>query len=131
MPVIPGSPLERIPRDQRETVLQLDDMKRHYPLMKGAVFRRRIGTVYAVDGIDLEVKEGETLGLVGESGCGKSTTLLEILNLKPPTGGGIAVLGRTSATLSSAEIASRCAATCRWSSRTRWPRSTRGCRCST
>ena len=75
-------------------MLSLQDMKRHYPLMKGAVFRRRIGTVYAVDGIDLEVKEGETLGLVGESGCGKSTTLLEILNLKPPTGGGIAVLGK-------------------------------------
>ena len=75
-------------------MLSLQDMKRHYPLMKGAVFRRRIGTVYAVDGIDLEVKEGETLGLVGESGCGKSTTLLEILNLKPPTGGEIAVLGK-------------------------------------
>ncbi len=94
VPVIPSSPLERTPREQRETVLSLQDMKRHYPLMKGAVFRRRIGTVYAVDGIDLEVKEGETLGLVGESGCGKSTTLLEILNLKPPTGGEIAVLGK-------------------------------------
>ena len=75
-------------------------MTRHYPLMKGAVFRRRVGTVYAVDGIDLEVKEGETLGLVGESGCGKSTTLLEILNLKPPTHGRIAVLGRDVASLS-------------------------------
>ena len=99
VPEIPASPIERIPRDQRKTVLQLDDMKRHYPLMKGAVFRRRIGTVYAVDGIDLEVKEGETLGLVGESGCGKSTTLLEILNLKPPTDGRIAVLGRDVGTL--------------------------------
>ena len=94
VPVIPTSSLEQIPRDQRDTVLELSDMKRHYPLMKGAVFRRRVGTVYAVDGIDLEVKRGETLGLVGESGCGKSTTLLEILNLKPPTDGRIAVLGR-------------------------------------
>ncbi|HEY5978946.1 MAG TPA: ABC transporter ATP-binding protein [Microlunatus sp.] len=99
VPAIPSAPIERIPREQRTTVLQLRDMARHYPLLKGAVFRRRIGTVYAVDGIDLDVKEGETLGLVGESGCGKSTTLLEILNLKPPTDGSIAVLGRDVATL--------------------------------
>ena len=99
VPEISTSTLETIPRGQRSTVLELRDMQRHYPLMKGAVIRRRIGTVYAVDGIDLEVKEGETLGLVGESGCGKSTTLLEVLNLKPPTGGDIAVLGREVATL--------------------------------
>lgn len=99
VPAIPSSPLERTPREQRDTVLELRDMKRHYPLMKGAVFRRRIGTVHAVDGIDLEIREGETLGLVGESGCGKSTTLLEVLNLKPPTDGSIAVLGREVGTL--------------------------------
>jgi peptide/nickel transport system ATP-binding protein len=93
-PIVPTSPLERTPREQRKTVLQLEGMKRHYPLMKGAVIRRRVGTVYAVDGIDLEIKEGETLGLVGESGCGKTSTLLEVLNLKPPTGGRVVVLGR-------------------------------------
>jgi glutathione transport system ATP-binding protein len=94
VPAVPSSPLERTPREQRTTVLKLDGMKRHYPLMKGAVIRRRVGTVYAVDGIDLEIKEGETLGLVGESGCGKTSTLLEVLNLKPPTAGKVAVLGR-------------------------------------
>lgn len=88
------SALETKPRDQRDTVLKLDGFTRHYPLMKGAVLRRRIGTVYAVDGIDLEIKEGETLGLVGESGCGKTTTLLEVLNLKPPTSGNVVVLGK-------------------------------------
>ncbi|MGO1974888.1 MAG: dipeptide ABC transporter ATP-binding protein [Propionibacteriaceae bacterium] len=94
IPEIPPSELERLPRDERDTVLKLDNLKRHYPLMKGAIYRRRVGTVYAVDGIDLEVKEGETLGLVGESGCGKSTTLLEILNLQAPTEGNVAVLGK-------------------------------------
>ncbi|GAA2111494.1 ABC transporter ATP-binding protein [Microlunatus panaciterrae] len=94
IPKIRPSRLERLPRAERDTVLELQNFKRHYPLMKGAVLRRRVGTVYAVDGIDLEIKEGETLGLVGESGCGKSTTILEILNLKPPTEGNVVVLGK-------------------------------------
>jgi len=101
VPEIPTSELELVPREDRTTVLELQDMHRHYPLMKGAVIRRRIGTVYAVDGIDLEIKEGETLGLVGESGCGKTTTLLEILNLKAPTDGRIVVFGRDVGALNS------------------------------
>ncbi|RCK69917.1 ABC transporter ATP-binding protein [Desertihabitans brevis] len=94
----PGA-LERLPREERETVLDISGLKRHYPLMKGSVFRRRVGTVYAVDGIDLELKEGETLGLVGESGSGKSTTLMEVLNFVPPTEGLITVLGQNPAEL--------------------------------
>jgi glutathione transport system ATP-binding protein len=94
VPEITTSELERRPRDQRDTVLRLEGMQRHYPLMKGAIYRRRVGTVYAVDGIDLDIVQGETLGLVGESGCGKSTTLLEVLHLKEPTSGRIEVLGR-------------------------------------
>ena len=98
-PELASSDLKSVPRNERPTVLQLNGLKRHYPLMKGAIYRRRIGTVRAVDGIDLDLREGETLGLVGESGCGKSTTLLEILNLARPTGGAITVLGLDTATL--------------------------------
>src|SRR4051794_39390912 len=100
VPPLNTSPLESVPRDERKTVLRLDAMQRHYPLMKGAIYRRRVGTVYAVDGIDLDIVEGETLGLVGESGCGKSTTLLEVLHLKQPTAGRIEVLGREVSTMS-------------------------------
>jgi len=99
-PILATSELATIPREQRPVVLELDGLKRHYPLMKGAIYRRRIGTVHAVDGIDLDLRSGETLGLVGESGCGKSTTLLEILNLGKPTDGTISVLGTDTSKLS-------------------------------
>lgn len=102
-PELAASQLAEIPREDRPVVLQLTGLKRHYPLMKGAIYRRQVGTVYAVDGIDLDLREGETLGLVGESGCGKSTTLLEILNLGKPTAGTISVRGRDTSTLNRRE----------------------------
>ena len=90
----------RIPRDQRPAVLELGDLVKHYPLVKGAILQRRVGTVFAVDGISLDIREGETLGLVGESGCGKTTTIMEILNLARPASGNIVVLGRDTAQMS-------------------------------
>lgn len=90
-------------REQRETILQVEDLRKHFPLMKGAIFKRQIGTVHAVDGVSFEVKTGETLGVVGESGCGKTTTLLEVLELKAPQAGKIVVLGKETARLSKAD----------------------------
>ncbi len=69
-----------------EELLTVSDLKVHFPIKKG-VFSRIIGHVYAVDGISLTLKKGETVGLVGESGCGKTTTGMAILRLIEPTSG--------------------------------------------
>ena len=88
-----------VPRLERRRILNVEGLVKHYPLMRGAVFKRRVGTVFAVDGVDFDLREGETLGLVGESGCGKSTTLMEILELRRPERGSIEVLGRDTGSL--------------------------------
>jgi oligopeptide transport system ATP-binding protein len=79
--------------DQPEVMLRVENLKKHFPIMRG-IFRRQIKSVKAVDGIDFEVYKGETLGLVGESGCGKSTTGRVILRLYPVTEGHIYFKGR-------------------------------------
>jgi oligopeptide/dipeptide ABC transporter ATP-binding protein len=70
-----------------ETLVQVDSLKVHFPVYGHGVIRRQTGTVKAVDGVDLQIRTGETLGLVGESGCGKSTTGLAILRLIEATAG--------------------------------------------
>ncbi len=90
-------------REQRPVVAQAEDLVKHHALLKGAVFKRRVGTVRAVDGVSFDIRERETLGLVGESGCGKTTTLLELLELRRPQHGRLVVLGRDAAELSSRE----------------------------
>jgi peptide/nickel transport system ATP-binding protein len=74
-------------------VLRVTDLAKTYPLTKGVVFRRRVGEVRAVDGVTFTLEQGRTLGIVGESGCGKSTTLSQILELTAPQAGSIEILG--------------------------------------
>ena len=76
-----------------ETLLEVSDLKKHFPIHKG-VFSRVSGHVYAVDGVSFTIRRGETLGLVGESGCGKSTVGRTLLKLLEPTGGTIRVDGQ-------------------------------------
>ena len=90
-------------RDVRTTVLAVQDLVKHFPLLKKGMMRRRIGTVHAVDGISFDIRERETLGLVGESGCGKTTAIMEILNLVKPQAGTIVVLGRDTTALTARE----------------------------
>lgn len=70
-----------------DTLLEVRNLKMHFPLRQGILFQREVATVKAVDGLDFGIRSGETLGLVGESGCGKSTTGRAILQLHRPTAG--------------------------------------------
>jgi peptide/nickel transport system ATP-binding protein len=72
--------------DERATLLEVKGLKKYFPIQRG-LLRRTVGQVKAVDGVDLFIKEGETLGLVGESGCGKTTTGRCILRVLEPTAG--------------------------------------------
>jgi oligopeptide transport system ATP-binding protein len=82
-----------------ETFLQVENLKTHFPVERGMILRRRVGTVKAVDGVSFSLARGEILGLVGESGCGKSTLGRTILQLIPPTEGTVVLAGKNLAQL--------------------------------
>ncbi|WP_329312923.1 ABC transporter ATP-binding protein [Streptomyces sp. NBC_01262] len=79
--------------EAREPILQVRDLYKHFPLTQGIVFKKQIGAVKAVDGVDLDLFAGETLGIVGESGCGKSTMAKLLMNLERVTSGRILYKG--------------------------------------
>lgn len=79
---------------QNDTLLDINGLKMHFPVKSNGLLRRTIGAVKAVDGLSFSVKRGETLGLVGESGCGKSTTGRAILQLHRPTAGTVSFDGK-------------------------------------
>jgi oligopeptide transport system ATP-binding protein len=80
--------------NQGDVLLDVEGLYMHFPLTQGILFQRKVGAVQAVDGISFQVTKGETLGLVGESGCGKSTAGRAILQLYKPTGGSVTFQGK-------------------------------------
>lgn len=80
-------------RDEHEVLLDARDVEVHFPIKRGVIFDKTVGYVYAVDGMTLQIRRGETYGLVGESGCGKSTFGRALLRLEEPTAGTVTFAG--------------------------------------
>ncbi|MFE2209932.1 ABC transporter ATP-binding protein [Streptomyces rubiginosohelvolus] len=88
------------PYTEGDPILQVRGLAKHYPLTQGILFKRQIGAVRAVDGVDFDLYAGETLGIVGESGCGKSTVAKMLVHLERPTAGAIRYKGEDISQLS-------------------------------
>jgi oligopeptide transport system ATP-binding protein len=85
-------------------LLEVKDLVMHFPLTQGIFFQKKVGAVRAVDGVSFNIQRGETLGLVGESGCGKSTTGRALLQLYKPTSGSVRFEGQDLVTLGAEEM---------------------------
>jgi oligopeptide/dipeptide ABC transporter ATP-binding protein len=83
-----------VPQRQRQELVRVTDLVKHFPITTGVIFQRQVGAVRAVDGISFSIRKGETLGLVGESGSGKSTTARLVLRLLDATSGQVELEGR-------------------------------------
>ncbi|WP_426721793.1 dipeptide ABC transporter ATP-binding protein [Corynebacterium auriscanis] len=88
-----------IAREEREEVLRVENLVKDFPLTKGALVKRRVGTVHAVKSVSFDIRAGECMAIVGESGSGKTTTLLEVMELNPADGATIELCGVNTATM--------------------------------
>ena len=109
-PNSPGTPMPGAQPDRdgpdysAPPILQVRNLKKHFPIKKGAIFAKQVGAVKAVDDVSFDLWPGETLGVVGESGCGKSTTGRAILQLHKPTSGSVVFQGQELTTLSNTQM---------------------------
>src|SRR3954468_11123874 len=87
-----------------EALVEVRDLVKHFPITKGIIFQKQVGAVRAVDGVTFDVKRGEALGIVGETGCGKSTTARLVNRLLEPTSGSIKINGQEIADLSKRQL---------------------------
>jgi len=90
--------------EQGDTLIEVRDLVKEFPIKGSYLVRRQLGAVHAVDGVSFDVRRGETFGIVGESGCGKSTTARLVMRLLRPTSGSVRFDGREIADLSTKEI---------------------------
>ncbi|MEO8397645.1 MAG: oligopeptide/dipeptide ABC transporter ATP-binding protein [Chloroflexota bacterium] len=90
--------------NSKEALVRVSGLKKYFPITAGLIFQRQVGNVKAVDGVSFDIFKGETLGMVGESGCGKSTTGRTVLQLYKPTEGSVVFEGQELTTLPAAEL---------------------------
>ena len=94
---------EQTTQQSTDAVIQLEDCRKYFPMSKGLLIRHNIGQVKAVDGVSFEIRPGQTYSLVGESGCGKTTTAKMVLQVESPTGGLIRFHGKNMAEFNTAD----------------------------
>ena len=87
-----------------DAIIEVEDCRKYFPVTRGVVLRKTVGTVKAVDGVSFQIRRGQTFSLVGESGCGKTTTARMILQVETPTDGTIKFNGGNLAEFTSSDF---------------------------
>ena len=92
---VSARPASKTAASSNGALLEVKNLVKHFPVTRGALIRRHAGWVRAVDDVSFSIEPGETLGMVGESGCGKTTTGNAVMQLEPPTSGEVIFEGQT------------------------------------